>query len=131
MLDQKIKYDDEALFLIAESSDGSLRDGLQILDRMINFCDNDININKVSKNLNIIGSELYLSICDKIINNNISEVLVAFDKALLYSFTLCTALLSTIVCTFTSSTARLSLVNRSCNSFNLDAPFTPISISAL
>ena len=86
VLDQKIKYDDEALFLIAECSDGSLRDGLQILDRMINFCDNDININKVSKNLNIIGSQLYLSICDKIINNDISEVLVAFDKIISNGF---------------------------------------------
>ena len=86
VLDQKIKYDDEALFLIAECSDGSLRDGLQILDRMINFCDNDININKVSKNLNIIGSELYLNICDKIINNTISEVLVAFDKIISNGF---------------------------------------------
>ncbi len=85
-LDQKIKYDDEALFLIAECSDGSLRDGLQILDRMINFCDNDININKVSKNLNIIWSQLYLSICDKIINNDISEVLVAFDKIISNGF---------------------------------------------
>ena len=56
LLEQEIKFDDEALFLIAESSDGSLRDGLQILDRMINFCDNDLSINKVSKNLNIIGS---------------------------------------------------------------------------
>lgn len=86
VLEQKIKYDDEALFLIAECSDGSLRDGLQILDRMINFCDNDININKVSKNLNIIGSELYLNICEKIINNNISEVLVAFNKIISNGF---------------------------------------------
>ena len=86
VLDQKMKYDDEALFLIAECSDGSLRDGLQILDRMINFCDNDINIRKVSKNLNIIGSELYLSICDKIIEKNISEVLVTFDKIISNGF---------------------------------------------
>ena len=42
LLDQKITYDDEALFLIAEYSDGSLRDGLQILDRMINFCNNKL-----------------------------------------------------------------------------------------
>ena len=80
LLEQEIKFDDEALFLIAESSDGSLRDGLQILDRMINFCDNDLSINKVSKNLNIIGSELYLNICDKIIEKNISEVLISIDK---------------------------------------------------
>ncbi len=33
MLEEKINYDDDALFLIAEGSDGSLRDGLQILDR--------------------------------------------------------------------------------------------------
>ena len=80
LLEQEIKFEDEALFLIAESSDGSLRDGLQILDRMINFCDNNLSINKVSKNLNIIGSELYLNICDKIIEKNISEVLIGIDK---------------------------------------------------
>ena len=72
--------------LIAESSDGSLRDGLQILDRMINFCDNDLSINKVSKNLNIIGSELYLNICDKIIDKNISEVLIGIDKIISNGF---------------------------------------------
>ena len=58
VIDQKIKFDDEALFLIAEKSDGSLRDGLQILDRMINFCDNEISIKKVSSNLNIIGRDI-------------------------------------------------------------------------
>ena len=80
VLDQKIKFDDEALFLIAEKSDGSLRDGLQILDRMINFCDNEISIKKVSSNLNIIGREFYLEICNEIIEQKISEVLVKFDK---------------------------------------------------
>ena len=73
VLDQKIKFDDEALFLIAEKSDGSLRDGLQILDRMINFCDNEISIKKVSSNLNIIGREFYLEICNEIIEQKISN----------------------------------------------------------
>ena len=86
MIEQKIAYDDDALFLIAECSDGSLRDGLQILDRMMNFCDNDININKVSKNLNIIGPKHYLDICDDIIEKNVSEVLMKFDKIILNGF---------------------------------------------
>ena len=86
VIDQKIKYDDDALFLIAECSDGSLRDSLQILDRMINFCDSDLSINKVSKNLNIIGTKLYLSLCEKIIAGNISEVLVDFDKIVANGF---------------------------------------------
>ena len=51
LVDQKINYDDEALFLIAECSDGSLRDGLQILDRMINFCNNEIILMKFLKTL--------------------------------------------------------------------------------
>tara|TARA_B100001027_G_C16259395_1_gene328633 strand:- start:377 stop:2083 length:1707 start_codon:yes stop_codon:yes gene_type:complete len=86
LIEEKIKFDDESLFLIAESSDGSLRDGLQILDRLINFCDNDISIKKVSKNLNIIGPEHYLQICDNIIDKNISEVLVKFDKIISNGF---------------------------------------------
>ena len=86
LIEEKIKFDDESLFLIAECSDGSLRDGLQILDRLINFCDNDISIKKVSKNLNIIGPEHYLQICDNIIKKNISEVLVKFDKIISNGF---------------------------------------------
>ena len=86
LIEEKIKFDDESLFLIAECSDGSLRDGLQILDRLINFCENDISIKKVSKNLNIIGPKNYLEICDDIINKNISEVLVKFDKIILNGF---------------------------------------------
>ena len=86
LLEQEIKFDEESLFLIAECSDGSLRDGLQILDRLINFCENDISIKKVSKNLNIIGPKNYLEICDDIINKNISEVLVKFDKIILNGF---------------------------------------------
>ena len=86
LIEEKIKFDDESLFLIAECSDGSLRDGLQILDRLINFCNNDISIKKVSKNLNIIGPEHYLQICDNIISKNISEVLVKFDKIISNGF---------------------------------------------
>ena len=61
------------MFLISESSEGSLRDALQILDRMINFCENEITINEVSKNLNIVGSKLYLEICDEIIEKNLKS----------------------------------------------------------
>ncbi|MAW09330.1 MAG: DNA polymerase III, subunit gamma and tau [Flavobacteriaceae bacterium] len=86
LIEEKIKFDDESLYLIAECSDGSLRDGLQILDRLINFCENDISIKKVSKNLNIIGPEQYIQICDYIIKKNISEALVKFDKIISNGF---------------------------------------------
>ena len=86
MLKEKINYDDDALFLIAEGSDGSLRDGLQILDRMINFCESGVYINEVTKNLNIIGPKFYLEICKKIIEKNISEALVEFDKLISSGF---------------------------------------------
>lgn len=86
LIEQKISYDDEALFLISESSEGSLRDALQILDRMINFCENEITINEVSKNLNIVGSKMYLDICDEIIEKNIPKVLLMLDEIILNGF---------------------------------------------
>ena len=86
LIEQKIPYNDEALFLISESSEGSLRDALQILDRMINFCEKEISLKEVSKNLNIIDSKLYLEICDEIIEKNISKVLLKFDKIILNGF---------------------------------------------
>jgi len=86
LMEEEIEFDNESLFLIAECSDGSLRDGLQMLDRLINFCDNEISIEKVSKNLNIISPEHYLQICDDMIKKNISEVLVKFDEMISSGF---------------------------------------------
>ncbi len=86
LLDQNIQYEDEALFLIAESGDGSLRDGLQMLDKMINFCENNINTESVSKILNIIDNKIYLEICDELIDQNTSEALICLDKVISNGF---------------------------------------------
>ena len=53
---------------------------------MINFCENEITINEVSKNLNIVGSKLYLDICDEIIEKNIPKVLLMLDEIILNGF---------------------------------------------
>ncbi len=86
LLDQNLTYDDDALFLIAESGDGSLRDGLQMLDKMINFCENHICTKRVSEILNIIDNKIYLKICDKLINQNISEAILDLDEIISRGF---------------------------------------------
>ena len=52
--DKKIKFDENSLALIAEKSDGSIRDSLSIFDRLVSFTDSNLTISEVTLNLNIL-----------------------------------------------------------------------------
>ena len=45
---ESISVDDDALYLIAEKSDGALRDSLSLFDRLVSFSDNNLTYKAVS-----------------------------------------------------------------------------------
>ena len=55
-----INVDNQAINLIAKA-DGSMRDGLSILDQSISFCGNHITYNQLSLAFGIIDHDLYFS----------------------------------------------------------------------
>ena len=62
---EHIKYEDEALNVIAEKADGGMRDALSISDQATSFSQGDITYAKVIEDLNVaFASDNYFNIID-------------------------------------------------------------------
>ena len=59
---KKIKFDDSSLQIIAEKSDGSIRDSLSMFDRLVSFTNSNLTIDEVTSNLNILDYESYFDL---------------------------------------------------------------------
>ena len=76
---EKIKYEEEAIFLIAKKSDGALRDALSIFDRLVNYTEGNITKNLAYENLNVLDFEIYFKAYEHIINNDITKILLLLN----------------------------------------------------
>ena len=72
---ENITYDPNSINLIANKSDGSLRDSLSYLDQVISYSDNDIQISIVKDVLGIIEESIYLNLLINCHDNNNSRVI--------------------------------------------------------
>ena len=77
---ETIKYEDDALYLIAQKADGALRDALSIFDRLSTFTQKNITLAKAAEVLNILDYDQYLNIVDLAQENKIPEVLFSFNE---------------------------------------------------
>ncbi|QCX38367.1 DNA polymerase III subunit gamma/tau [Aureibaculum algae] len=84
--EEKIKADDDALHIIAQKADGALRDALSIFDRVVSFSNDNITRQAVAENLNVLDYDSYFKITDLILENNIPQVLIAFNEILAQGF---------------------------------------------
>ena len=64
--EENIQFEEEALHMIADSSDGSMRDGLSIFDKLCNFCDNNLVVDKVADNLGIPSYKEFIQLSQNI-----------------------------------------------------------------
>ena len=76
----KFKFEENALFLIAQKADGSLRDALSIYDRMVSFTKADLNEKSVADNLNLLDNKTYCSLGKIIFSNNIPQLIKSYDQ---------------------------------------------------
>ena len=74
-----IKYEEEALAVIAEKADGGMRDALSIFDQAASFCQGDITYKKVIEDLNVLDSDNYFRIVDLSLENKVSEIMVLLN----------------------------------------------------
>ena len=77
-----VKYEDQALAVIAEKADGGMRDALSIFDQAASFCQGDITYQKVIEDLNVLDSDNYFKLVDLAIENKISQMMVVLDGIL-------------------------------------------------
>lgn len=76
---ESIRYEDDALYMVAQKADGALRDALSIFDRLSTFTQKNITLAKAAEVLNILDYDQYLNIVDLAHQNKISETLSAFN----------------------------------------------------
>ena len=77
-----VKYEDQALAVIAEKADGGMRDALSIFDQAASFCQGHITYQKVIEDLNVLDSDNYFKLVDLAIENKISQMMVVLDGIL-------------------------------------------------
>ena len=77
---QNISFEVEALNLIAEKADGAIRDALSLFDQLAISCANNLNLENISKSLNVINNSLYFDLTDEILKKNISGVLIKIEN---------------------------------------------------
>ena len=77
---ENIECELAALSLIAKKSDGSMRDSLTILDRVVNYSNNKILIKETSILLNVIDDEKFLEIVQKTQNGSLINAIEIFNK---------------------------------------------------
>ena len=75
-----IKYEEQALAIIAEKADGGMRDALSIFDQAASFCQGDITYKKVIEDLNVLDSDNYFKFVDLALANKVSEMMVLLNS---------------------------------------------------
>ena len=84
--EQGVEADDDALHIIAQKSDGAMRDALSIFDRVVSFSGAKLTRQAVAENLNVLDYDVFFKATDLILNNNIPALLILFNKVLSKGF---------------------------------------------
>ncbi|MDZ4758727.1 MAG: DNA polymerase III subunit gamma/tau [Bacteroidota bacterium] len=81
-LKEGVQAEEEALHVIAQKSDGAMRDALTIFDQIVSYAGNNITYRSVADNLNILDYDYYFKITDACIGQNVPQCLVMYDEIL-------------------------------------------------
>ena len=79
---ERINTEYEALRIIAQKSDGCMRDALSLFDQMASFTQGDLTYNKVIESLNVLDYEYYFRLTDFILEKKVSQCLLLFNEIL-------------------------------------------------
>ncbi len=78
--EEKITFEKTAFDIIAQKSDGSLRDALSIFDQAINFSNGNITYNNIIENLNIIDLEYFFKMIKFLNDGDLAQTLMLFNE---------------------------------------------------
>lgn len=77
-----VKFEQEALHVIAEKADGGMRDALSIFDQVNNFTEGNITYKKVIEDLNVLDYEEYFGMTDELLACNLPAAMLRFNRIL-------------------------------------------------
>ena len=79
---ENIHYEYEALRIIAQKSDGCMRDALSLFDQMASFTQSNLTYAKVIESLNVLDYEYYFRLTDFILEKKRSQCLLLVNDIL-------------------------------------------------
>ncbi len=83
---ENINYEVDALNIIAQKADGSLRDSLSAFDQVVSFSGNNITYKNVIENLNVLDYDYYFKLTNAFLSGDISNALLIFNDILNQGF---------------------------------------------
>ncbi|HPQ98571.1 MAG: DNA polymerase III subunit gamma/tau [Lewinellaceae bacterium] len=84
--EEGIQAEDEALHIIAQKGEGSLRDSLSIFDRLVSFTQGKLTYDNTIENLNVLDYDYYFKMVEAFMVEAYSEAFVLFDEILRKGF---------------------------------------------
>jgi len=78
--EQKIKIDEESLFLMAKLGDGALRDSLGIFDMAVSYCGENIRYEALKEFLNLPDKDIYFITSNYIVTSDFKGMVKYFNE---------------------------------------------------
>lgn len=83
---EHVKFEQEALHIIAQKADGGLRDACSMFDQMVAFTGNNLTYKQVVENLHVLDYDYYFKLTDAFLGSRLPEIMVVFDDILKKGF---------------------------------------------
>ena len=77
---EKIKAEKAALHVIAQKSEGCLRDALSILDKIVSFTNGELNYSNTLEHLNILDEDYYFKLLGYMQQQHLSDAMLLYDE---------------------------------------------------
>ncbi|MGB4843906.1 MAG: DNA polymerase III subunit gamma/tau [Ferruginibacter sp.] len=77
---ENIKAEKAALHVIAQKSEGCLRDALSILDKIVSFSNGELNYANTLEHLNILDEDYYFKMLDNMQQQQLSDAMLLYDE---------------------------------------------------
>ncbi|NSL88618.1 DNA polymerase III subunit gamma/tau [Chitinophaga sp. Mgbs1] len=83
---EQIQADADALHLVAQKTDGCMRDSLSTLDKIVSFTSGHLTYQNTLEHLNILDYDYFFKIMDTVLQQDIANALLIFDEILQKGF---------------------------------------------
>jgi DNA polymerase-3 subunit gamma/tau len=77
---ENISWDKSAIEMIAQKSEGCMRDALSIMDKMVSFSNGRLTYQDTLEHLNILDAGYYFKLLNAICQQNLSDALLIYDE---------------------------------------------------
>jgi DNA polymerase-3 subunit gamma/tau len=76
---EHVQTDEAGLQLIAQKSEGCMRDALSILDKIVSFTGGNVTYTTTLEHLNILDADYYFKLIDSMLNQDLAGAMLLYD----------------------------------------------------